>query len=530
MRRNARITLLVAASCALLGGKCGGGDGGGGGGSIEIESPDPRCVALSSPFPPGFDFVPGDDSRIWVANFSPPELVPLDVSGLPPELPGTVATFPLPADSDGDGRQEGSPFPGISLAPLLDDIHIVAPDLALVTASSYEEVLFFSPAAGELIEVELSVPGSFLKADNPLLPDPGADAELRTGVSTIACVSPPLGALDSRGEPIAATLPVSRWCDPARPSYRSSFTSGAALAGDRLFVSVSNLGNEPGRPDTQYLPGAVLVYDVDWAADPPTLSPSETSPVLITTGFNPSHVTSFEVDSRPFALVTVSGAIGVAEDDPDTDEIEAAGIANTQASIDVIDADSLEIVAVIPLGFAGLAPSGLQVDETGRVGVVGSVIGRQLYAVDLSPLADLPDSASPPIVLDGLDGDDAVIFDADEPLVIPKRPGGAPAASCPGSVGGVSWGGSRLFATESCDGTLVEFLVDLTSDPPVPVPAERFKFIERFDIAAPIRSDTLADSRSPGAVAVRPGVFDSGPDVVFLIGQQEGLVCGIDLD
>ena len=73
-------------------------------------------------------------------------------------------------------------------------------------------------------------------------------------------------------------------------------------------------------------------------------------------------------------------------------------------------------------------------------------------------------------------------------------------------------------------------LVDLTGDPPVPVPAERFKFIEQFDIAAPIRADTLTESRSPGALAVRPGPISSGPDVVFLIGQQEGLVCGIEFD
>ena len=530
MKRKLCIALLVASSCTLLGGRCGGGDGGGGGGSIEIESPDPRCVALPSPFPPGFDFVPGDDSRIWVANFSPPALIPFDVSGAPPELPGSVATFPLPPDSDGDGRKEGSPPPGLSIAPLLDDIHIVSADLALVTASSYEEVLFFSPATGESIEVELSVPASFAKSDNPLLPDPGADAEPRTGVSTLACVRPPPDALDSRGNPIAATLPAARWCDSVQPSYRASFTSGAALAGDRLFVSVSNLGDDAGTPDTQYLPGAVLVYDFDWSADPPTLSPSETSPVLVTTGFNPSHVTAFEVGSRSFVLVTVSGAIGVEEDDPGTDEIEAAGIAITEASIDVIDADEIEIIATIPLGFAGLAPSGLRVDETGRVGVVGSVIGRQLYAVDLDPLEDLLVPVSAPVVLDGLDGDDAVIFDADEPLPIPPRANGAPAASCPGTVGGVAWGGNQLFATESCDGTLAEFLVDLTGDPPVPVPAERFKFIDQFDIAAPIRADTLTESRSPGALAVRPGPISSGPDVVFLIGQQEGLVCGIEFD
>ena len=132
-------------------------------------------------------------------------------------------------------------------------------------------------------------------------------------------------------------------------------------------------------------------------------------------------------------------------------------------------------------------------------------------------------------MLDGLDGDDAVIFDADDPLAIPPRLDGAPAASCPGSVGGVAFDGNRFFVTEACDGTLSEFLVDLTGDPPAPLAPERFKFIDQFEITAPIRVDTLGESRSPGALAVRPGVFESGPDVVFLVGQPEGLVCGIEL-
>jgi hypothetical protein len=187
-------------------------------------------------------------------------------------------------------------------------------------------------------------------------------------------------------------------------------------------------------------------------------------------------------------------------------------------------------VATIPLGFAGLAPSGLAIDQSGRVGVVGSTIGRQLYAVDLAPLENLPATAGPPLVLDGSDGPDAVIFDADSPLEIPARPDGAPAVSCPGSTAGVAFGGNRLVATEACDGTLAEFLVDLTNDPPVPVPADRFRLIGLVEVAAPIRVDTLTEPRSPGAVALRPAPDGSGPDVVLLIGQQEGLLCGIEID
>jgi hypothetical protein len=522
-----RYALLVVVCCALLGGKCGGGDGGGGGGGVKvsIESPDDRCAALSSPFPPGLDTVPGQGTRVWVADLSTHSLVPFDLGGTPPEQPGVPQTFVIPADSDGDGQDEGRSF-----SPTLDDIEIVTPDLALVTASTYEEVLLFSPAAGDLIEFDVSVPASFEDYDYSRLPEPGAEAESRTAISTFVCLRPPAGALDSRGDPVAVSWPSKRWCDPALPSYGASFTSGAAIAGDHLFATVSNLGFDQGRPNTQYLPGAVLVYDIDLDADPPTLRPNEDVPVLFTTGFNPSHLTPLTVDSQEFVLATVSGAVGIAEDDPDTDEIEAAGIAITDAAIDVIDAETLEIVATIPLGLAGLATSGLHVDVSGRVGVVGSVIGRQLYAVDLTPLEDPLDPVAGPIALDGLDGDDAVIFDADDPLPIPHRPDGAPVASCPGSTADVAWGGNRLFATESCDGTLAEFLVDQTGDPPAPLPADRFKFIELRNVAAPIRVDTLTEPRALGALEVLPGALPGGPDIALLIGLQEGLVCGIEID
>jgi len=53
----------LALLCPLvLGSDCGGGDGSSGRPAVvQIESPDPRCVALPDAFgfPPGYDFVPG---------------------------------------------------------------------------------------------------------------------------------------------------------------------------------------------------------------------------------------------------------------------------------------------------------------------------------------------------------------------------------------------------------------------------------------------------------------------------------------
>ena len=58
---------------------------------IRVESPDPRCVAMSTvAFPPAFDFVPGGVGRVIALDFAPPTLVPIDVEPVPPE----IADFP----------------------------------------------------------------------------------------------------------------------------------------------------------------------------------------------------------------------------------------------------------------------------------------------------------------------------------------------------------------------------------------------------------------------------------------------------
>jgi hypothetical protein len=510
------LTFAIAVVAALgVGGKCGGGSGGGGGNAtIVIEIPDDRCTAVGDAFPPGFGFA-GIGALLWVVDF-PATLVPFDVSEMTPQAPIGLAPFAVPRDSDSDGRDD---FP---LRPILDDIEVESPELALVTASSYEEVLFFRPVTGTLRSFEVSVAASFDKADNILLPDPGT-VESRTGLSTFACVRPPAGALDSRGDPIAVSVPAAGFCDPAMPSYRSSFTSGARIVGDRLFVSSSNLGDDPGTMNTQYLPGSVEVYDIDPDSDPPTVEPNETVPVIMTTGFNATHVTRYEVGSRRFALITVSGALGIVQDDPDTDEVEAFGLALTEAAIDVIDADTLELVASYPLGLSSPSTSGVEVDPTGRIAVVGSLIGRELLAIDLAPLESLPSRVSQPVDLA-----DAVIFGADDGFPIPARVGGAPPASCPGFVSDAAFDGRTLYATEACDGTIAVIDVDLGDDPPVPVPADRFTAVELVPFASPVSASTFGERRQPGAIAVRPGPTGPGPEIVFLIGEPDGELCGMD--
>lgn len=517
--------VLVAAAVAQAGGKCGGGSGGGGSSVRKITSPDARCAAQASPFPPGFAFVPGRSDLVWSADFMPPTLFPFNVATVPPAVASHPAPLLIPFDSDGDGLDETSAHP----EP--DDLEIPTPGLGLLTASVYEEVIFFDPSAGTLLEFEVSVPAGFARSDNPLLPAPGSSA-LRTALSTFACVRPPAGALDSRGDPIASSVPAAGFCDRSRPSYLASFTSGAALAGGHLFVSASNFGG--GSADPQFLPGAVLVYDVDLAASPPRIAPDAQTPVIGTTAFNPTHVTATSAGGRDFVLVTESGAIGRAEDDPSTPEIESAGLARSDAAIDVIDAATLVLVATIPLGRAGLFFDRLAIDPTGRVAVAGSAVSRQLLAVDLAPLAGLPDAPAVPLVLDGSTGPDAVVFDADAPFRIPGRQGGAPAASCPGFTVGVAWNaaGDRIYASDFCDGTLAVVRVDLSGPPPAPVPPARFSFVDLAILTDPLRSDTHGRTRQPGTLEVRPGrpgVDFTGPDLFFLVGEP-GSLCGVSIE
>ncbi len=525
-----RAALLVALALLHTGGSCGGGSGSGGSPPVTtVDTPDERCLALPSQFPAGFDFAVGASGRGLAASFNPGVVVPVDVESVPPRA---VASGPL-VDLRGAIAQDAC---GGFLDPAFDGVVSVASDLALVTASSCEAVAFVDPASGALRDFSVSTPASAAATAWPFSPAPGT-SELRVAIPTRTCVTVPAGTLDSRGAPVAPN--ATGRCDPSQPSYFSSFTSGAAVAAGALFVSVSNIGANPGRPDTQFLPGTVLVFDFDRGATPPRVAPSATGAVLFTSGFNPTQVTAYRSPGgRDFVLVTVSGALGLAPDDPATPEREAGGQPLTNAAIDVIDATERRVVATIPLGLAAPSFDRLAIDPTGRIAIVGSAVARRLYAVDLALLDTLvlaPGAA--PLVLDGSSAPDAVIFDAAAPLELPALPNGAPAATCPGYVVGADFDatGTKLFASDFCDGTLAIVGVDVSGNPPVPVPAvpERFRVLQSLPVTAPLTAASLGLSRAPGAVRVRPGrpgVDFHGPDVLFLVSLPEGQLCGVRVD
>ena len=514
--------LLAAAAWLLVGGDCGGGDGSGGDPVVAVaESPDIRCTALPDPFgfPPGYDFVPDVAGRVLAATFSRATLVPLDVRRVPFRLPGSADPYAFPDDADGNGRPE--------LLLAIDDVHAVSSDLALVTTSGYEAVLSVDPAGGPR-SLRVSVPAAYGDADFREMPVPG-ESRVQTGAANFACLVPPADARDSRGERMAEALEGLGTCRDGVPSYRSNFTSGAAVAGGRLFLSVSNLGEARGEADTQYLPGAVTVFDFDRTADPPTLSPvppADGGPAVLlhAGGFNATHVQSYVTpgEGRELVLVTLTGAIGIPEDDPDSPVPEGGAVRITDGAVDVIDAGSLELVATIPLRDANPAFRGLAVNRDREVALVGDVTARHVYGIDLSRLDPLPARAPGEVLV----LDEAVLFDGTNPFLVPRLPDGAPRRSCPGWIESVTWNeaGDRAFALDACDGSLVS--IELAPGGGAPRPSD-FDLLRVDRLVAPLRTDTIGLPRLPAAIRIRPGIGFSGPDLFFTVGDPEGLLCGI---
>jgi len=533
--RRALAVLLSLGAIGQLGGSCSGDGSGGSPPKLEIRSPDPRCVALPDAFgfPPGFAFVPGVPGRVLAATFSRPTLIPLDVNARPFGAPVGATPYELPADSDGDGVAEFVQF--------IDDVFALAPDLALVTLSGFEAVLFVAPDGGPRV-VELETPAALPAHVLEGWPSPGAAPEARMGLQNGICFVPPSGALDSRGERLVDVLDPADYCEPGIASFRAVFTAGAAVAAGHLFVVSSNVGVGSNGENTQYLPGAVSVYELDLAVAPPRLRPSLATPngrpiIASSAGhYNPTHISAYTTPGgREYVLVTLTGPIGIRADDPNTSAAEGGAVSLGDGGIDVIDAASLSLVAHIPLRGANPSFRGLAIDPTGRIGIVGDVNARRLYAVDLAPLESLVPRPGDVIALDGSEGPNSVIFDGLTPFEIPALPAGAPAVTCPGQIESVAFNhaGDLALAIDSCDGSLALVDVDLVRAPGPPLPRDRFAFRSLLGVTAPIRPEAVGLPRLPSDLAVRPGVPGedyTGPDVFFLVGREEGLLCGLHIE
>ena len=523
MRRRHALCAVVLAALAL---GCEGSGEGGEGFIVRDGRIDPRCTPVAGSLPSGLALLPGLANRAALVQFLPPALVPFDLDG---DAPRVLAVGGVLPDSDGDGAidsersQQLGFFP---FTPLMGEVAVPSDDLALVSASNYEEVLFFDPRTGATREATVTntddAPG-YRPEDYPFLP-PGGTSATRRAISTRRCLYPGPNAADSGGVGIGKDAR----CDASEPtSFMSNLTAGKAIAAGRLFVAISNLRNSG---EARFYPGALLVYELEQGGGALTLRPDPETPVLATTGFNPTGVTRHVTQGgRELVLVTATGAIGAGT---------GTGNVRTPAFVDVVDAAMLRVAASIPLGFAGPSFDALAIDPSGRIGLLGASSRRQLYAIDLAPLEDerLYEGDGPPVWLDGLSAGfpDARIFDADHPLVLPDRSDGAPPAECDGFTRvAINAAGREAFATDFCDGTLTRVRFDLSGPAPVPVPRERFSAWRQEPVFAAIRAENLGLLRGPGIVRVRPGVPGvdyAGPDVFVLVGLPDAQLCGLRVE
>jgi hypothetical protein len=489
--RRAPLVLLVLVSCLLLGDDCDTDrdalresrareDAAEEMGGVSLD-PD-ACLVLPAPLPAGLSLVPGVDDRVLVADPSP-AVIPVDVTTTPP----SVASPPVVTIPD----------PGVSL----DGVVGLAADLALATDPGNEQVLFVNAESGVLRQVQVG-------------------GVMQTAIASGVEVTFPDGALDSAGNTLAA------------PPATTSFTSGAAAFEGRLFVSTAN-GQWSAGPDPVYLPGTVLIYDLDLGGGTP-VSSGDAPQVVFTTGFNPSEVTPYtSAGERRFVLVTTSGAIGLVNNSR-LDFATSATAAARAGRVEVIevfaDADPA-LVALIPLDEGAPAFGRIAVDPSGRVGALGSLVGvpdgvrgvkeRRVLAVDLGVLDDLPAEApDAPLVLDGSDGSPDARID-DPSLEITPIAGGPGALSCSGTVVATAWTpDGRLLAAELCDGTLSSWGADVGSTPP------EFTLREEVAVVAPF-SLLSGELQAPVDLVVRGGDPAAGPDVFLLLGLPGGALCGI---
>jgi hypothetical protein len=453
---------------------------------------------------------------------------------------------PFPLDSDGDGidddLQRLCAGDDRSQTPWLGAPFAVRDDLVFVSASVYEEVLFFEPPNGDLTSLWVgnandTPNGSYFSEDYPYLPEAGME-ELRTGISTKACIylerGPGDEPLDSAGNPIGQDACCVR--DPDAASFFTSFTAGMARSSDHLFVATSNMLRFHPRP---FLPGTVLAFELDLSAEPPTVLPDAEVPVIFTTGFNPTGVTSYRNDAgRELILVTVTGAIGAGV---------GGGNVKTEGFIDVIDAATRRVAATIPLGLSGASFDRLAIDAARRVAFFGASSQRHLYAIDLAPLSDETLYAGDEVIwLDGTDAvfPDARIFSVDSPFEIPARVDGPPAISCAGlTSAGVSATGTSVLVTDFCDGTLTVVNVESPAEictaseevgtccDRIPLPGACFSVQRQENVLAPITEFT--ELNSPSGIQTRPGepgVDYTGPDAYFTAGLPQGELCGVRVD
>ncbi|MCI0341357.1 MAG: hypothetical protein L0216_09455 [Planctomycetales bacterium] len=211
----------------------------------------------------------------------------------------------------------------------------------------------------------------------------------------------PAGTVDTQG----ATVTTITQANVAGVAYMA--TSGFQ---GKLYVVMSN-AKSFGNP-SEYFPGTVQVFAVDWSLGTPVATTPTT--VIRTTDFNATHATPF-VDPNSgdrFVLLVNTGKVAVNS---------GVGAVTSAGSVDVVDADSDAIVATLPLGNAGPSFSDVGVRTFRNAltrrwesrGLLGGAVWGHLYEVDLSRVDELFDGAASPTTYGA-----GVLHGASSPLVL----------------------------------------------------------------------------------------------------------------
>ncbi|MBJ19936.1 MAG: hypothetical protein GY910_27230 [bacterium] len=516
------------------------GDGSDGDAPLIIFNSTPDCIVFAGGFPSGFSPLPGSGREAAVVQFLPTAVLGLDLEPEPPQLLATQAIpgFPelasarcggLRADSDSDGRPDADRSDELGfqcLAPAAGHVRALAPDLVALGTSSYEQILLLDPRSGELSLAELDAPSpgpGFAAADWPFWPRAGA-RPYRSGFSTRVCVYG-TGLVDSLGAPLGANTR----CDGAREGFVTTFTADSLLVGNRLFVATSNLIRSS---TAQFSPGTVLAFDLDLTTTPPRVGPAPENAVLLTSGYNPTSLAPYTTPSgRELVLVGVTGAIALGT---------GSGLVRTDSAIDVIDAATLELIASVPLGPAGLGFAGMALDPTGRIGLIGAATSPSIFAIDLMALDDpgLGTGTEPlPILLDGSTPGflDARVYAAANPFELPKRADGPPESVCTTQTSvAIKDDGGFVAASDFCDGTISVLDLDLPPTRTTALDPDTVLRLNRVaNVVAPLVPTAVGRMRALDRILIRPGtphIDFNGPDLHFTAGLPEGAVCGVRID
>ncbi len=282
----------------------------------------------------------------------------------------------------------------------------------------------------------------------------------------------------------------------------------------------------------QYAPGTLLVFDYDDTRSPPLTRPSAEQSVILLSGFNPTGVTAYRTPSgRDLILVSLTGAIAIGT---------GSDLVRSDSAIDVIDAESLALIATIPLGRAGLGFSELAIDASGRIALVGAATSRALFGIDLAALDDPNLGLGPeplPVVLDGSSPPfpDARLFTASAPFALPHRSNGPPSSECATQTSvALSRDSAFGVASDFCDGMLSVLAVETPASRATALDPGTVLRVDRTqNVAAPLVAESADALRAIDRVLIRPGEpgidFD-GPDVYFSAGLPEAAVCGTNIN